>query len=129
MTGDDFREFFELQAGNSCQEIAAYLFAVKQQLRFCLLFNAGNEIKSAVRVERHDDHAAQQTAEERSDPFRAVFCPQQNAVTFANAALFKVTRKLVSGLRNLFTRPTNDSQLRLVREDGFPAAPGKIFHK
>src|SRR5580765_4956883 len=76
-----------------------------QQLSIHLLKHALSEISSARFVDRNDDHAPQRTTKERHHPFRRVRAPQQDALTFADAALFQFARKTVRGLGHLPVAP------------------------
>jgi hypothetical protein len=69
----------------------------------------------ALFVQRYRNSAAQQTAEERRDPFGTVFAPEQNAVAFAYAARFKLAGELTGCLREAPIGPSRDSQPALMR--------------
>ena len=53
-----------------------------------------DEVGRAMFIQRDRDRAAHQTAEERRDPFRTVFAPEQNAITLAYPARLKLAGKL-----------------------------------
>jgi hypothetical protein len=105
MTPDDIDQLIEAQRRLSIFEMARLLLAEQKQFGLHLPPRAIGEIGRALFVQRDRDRAAPQTTEERRDPFGAVLTPKNNAVAFAYAARFKLTRELKGRPREPGVRP------------------------
>jgi hypothetical protein len=105
MTLDKRDKMIEAQRRLSIFEMARLLLAEQKQFGLYLSARAISEIGRALFVQRDYDCAAQHTTEERRDPFGTVLTPKNNAVAFAYAARFKLTRELKSRPREPSVRP------------------------
>src|SRR5262249_21131288 len=96
-------------------EMARLLLAEQKQFSLYLSPRAIDEIGRALFVQRDCDRAAQQTTEERRDPFGAVLTPKKNAVAFAYAERFKLTSELKGRPREPRVGPARHTQAPLTR--------------
>jgi len=90
--------------------------AVDEQSSIDLLLNACGKIGRALDVERHDDDAARQRAEESRHPLGAVLAPKQDALAFGNAAPVKLARELEGRVAQPPVSPALRAQAAPVRE-------------
>jgi hypothetical protein len=93
---DTLAELFESNSRKT-EIVHTLTAAVEQQLRLCLPGYPRVKAGRALRIERHRYDAANQTAEECRNPFRAVGRPEQDAIPFLDASGFQLPRELKSG--------------------------------
>jgi hypothetical protein len=116
MTLDAFDQLIEAQHRLSIFEMARLLIAEQKQSGLDLSLRAADEIRALRFVQGDRYRAAQQTAEERRDPFGAVLSPENDPVAFAYAARFKLARELKGRTRKPRVRPTRHTQAPLTRD-------------
>ena len=85
--------------------------------------DAREEIRRRAIVDRNDDHAAEQAAPERDDPFGTVFAPEDNFVAFREPEAGETRRERARGARHLRVGVTSRSKSVVVHEK-FAACAG-----
>src|SRR5256714_9655297 len=98
MTRQHRVDFVQTENRNIQPCARASLSIANGELGLDLLLHSGDEFRATLRVKRHDNHSAQQTTKETRDPLRAVFGPEQDAITFSDLVRFQFARELI-GLR------------------------------
>ena len=121
-------QLFQHEEGNSeARGVLSRLGAEEQKARFRLPQDACDEVGRALQVERHDDDAAEQAAEEGRDPLGAVRRPDDDALAATDAARFEFAREASGRLRDAPVRPALDAQPASVGEGVFVAALQEVF--
>ena len=84
---------FGLDLGGFREEPGALRRAQDQQPGACFRLNAPNKSRRAVKVDRNDLDASSHTAPKCGNPFRAVFPPQEDPVSFLESVLVEENDK------------------------------------
>src|SRR6266851_6164540 len=98
-----------------------------QQLSIYLLIDTLGELCCACFVKRNNDRATQRATEEHSHPLRRVRPPQQNALTFADPALFQLAGKTESSLGYLAIAPAFGAVPAPLHVGALPPPAEKVF--
>jgi hypothetical protein len=96
---------------------------------FDLPRNPLRKIRCSSVVDWDDDYSPQDTPEEHGHPFRAVFSPEQNAITFDDSALSKFMSELGCAVVDFPVSPTFCSISTPVNVGILRPALSKILHK
>jgi hypothetical protein len=116
MVGDLRGQVVELEHRQTLFDQPGSRQVTERKLCGHLRLNSFSEFSLTLKIKRHDDHSAKETAKESRNPLGTVPGPEQNAIAFGDLSRRQLAGKLECSPANPIVRPPIKSEARSVRE-------------